>query len=575
MNTALNPFLNRDDQLVIPELDGALPASGFGRAARNPRITLNNGEIFINGTHASNTARVTLANSNNVRVELVGIETRDFSLVDVNSIRFQGRKGNDIFNNATPIPVTAFGNEGDDQITAGSGNDLVWGGAGNDRVYGGNGNDVVYGESGDDLIYGQDGNDKVYGAIGNDQIEGGRGEDFVTGDAGNDSVRGGSGNDVVHGWTGNDSLWGDGGDDFVLGDDGVDVMFGGGGNDWMSGGNQNDQLNGDAGLDEMNGGSGNDILRGGDHNDTLTGASGDDQMFGDGGNDILFGSSGNDELNGGNGNDKLYGQSDNDRLLGGSGKDNLRGGNGQDLLLGGIDTAADTLLGDSGQDHILYFSQDSPGTAHADLRLRFQNNGSAWTEKEMLVINEGLDALHAGTNNSELVKDYITGEDLTLEKVKTLQGGAAAVNVMNITTRNGQTTYDRVIKIANWNENDPLANHNRELAFIHEVAHNFDHSFELNANPYVGTGHYSNFTSKSGWTRNPPNTSQYTRSGDGEWWYLTSAQFYRSYSTLNPREDWATIWELHFDDTVDKPSSSSNLGKKLAAFRTFLAQFNP
>jgi len=512
-----------------PVFDGALPSSDLvsglnpmdgrvfigsfsanGRAG-NSRITLGNGQVFINGTHASNTARISSPNSNTLRVELIGIQTSDFSIADVDSILFRGRKGNDVLTNSTNVPLTAYGNEGNDRITGGSAADLIYGGQGNDVLTGGNGNDRILGEVGNDTIRGGDGNDNLSGANGNDKLYGEDGNDFVTGDAGNDYVDGGDGNDVSHGWVGNDRVLGGSGDDYVIGHDGEDILNGGSGEDWIYGGEQNDSLEG------------------------------------------------------GNGDDRLFGGNGRDTLRGGAGIDTVLGGNDRDTIYGGNN---DQLNGNAGQDHILYFSGDKVTNDKSDLKLRFTNKGNAWNLAEMQTIERGLQLIHDATGNNALVTDHVVGKVLTLEKNKTLQGGAAAINVMTIKTRNGVTTYDRVIKFADWDEKNGPIDDTRVLAFVHELAHNFDHDFELAANPHVSQANYTAFTNLSGWRKQQTN-SNYVRSLDGQWWYHKNAQFYRSYSKINPSEDWATVWELKFNKDADLPSSSSNLGRKLASVNAF------
>ena len=531
--------------------DGVFQTSAYSRSG-NPRITLNGGEVFINGTHASNTATVDIFNNTSVRVSLLGIETRDFNILEVDSIRFLGRKGNDQFTNHTTLPSRVFGNEGNDSLTLGLGDDFAWGGAGHDTIWGMAGNDVLRGESGNDTLYGNSGDDWVYGGNGVDTIFGDAGNDLVTGDAGNDRVRGGAGDDAVHGWTGDDRLWGDHGNDYVFGQDGEDILQGGHGSDTLFGGNHDDELYGASGAD------------------TLHGQSGDDRLFGDSGDDHLRGGSGHDRLTGGSGNDVLRGEDGNDQLSGSSGKDVLSGGNGRDVLLGANDNVRDTLSGDNGQDHIFYYGNDAFQNHSDDLRLRFVNGTSNWTTAELQVINVGLQRLHNATGNNRLIKDLVVGKDLTLEKYQSLPGGAAALNYMTINTTNGVSTYDRVIRFADWNESSEPHNQQRILAFVHEVAHNFDNPFEYAANPRISWGRFLSFRSKSGWTQNPPNTTQYLLSGDGEWWYRRTAEFYRPYATINPAEDWATMWELFFDPTAPQPDPASNLGQKLQALTNFI-----
>ncbi|MGI9517438.1 MAG: calcium-binding protein [Pirellulaceae bacterium] len=459
-------------------------------------------------------------------------------------------------------------------------------------------------------MYGGPGADWMSGGTGADSVNGEAGNDFVTGDSGNDSVMGGEGNDLVHGWTGNDQMFGGSGSDTLFGYGGIDYVDGGTGNDVLWGGSSNDVLQGGAGLDRLYGESGDDELRstsgatifhGGDGNDVIFGTAsadnidgwngddtvyagggddfisgyrGADELYGQGGADRIFGGDQNDILQGGAGNDQLYGGEGRDELSDGSGVDYLDGGNAQDTLIGSSDNVVDSLFGASGQDHILYFGNDNVGNDSGDLRLKLVNKTSAWTFGELRVINDGLRMLHDATGNSRLIKDNIVGKDLTLEKYRSLTGGAAAVNYMTYTTRNGNTTYDRAIRFADWNENtSDLVNYGRQLAFVHEVSHNFDNDFELEATGHNTVSYYNLFKQKSGWRKTRTN-SNFVRSGDGQWWYYRPAQFYRSYGTINPGEDWGTMWELYFDTTAQRPAAGSSLAAKLAVVADFMDQLS-
>jgi hypothetical protein len=184
-----------------------------------------------------------------------------------------------------------------------------------------------------------------------------------------------------------------------------------------------------------------------------------------------------------------------------------------------------------------------------------------------------LQKLHDATGNSNLVRDWLTGDDLHLVKYQYLNG-ATAINWLHWTTAGGQTTYTREIRFSEWNEASEPHNGAAVLALVHEIGHNFDDDFELSATPNNGPWVFTHFKSLSGWTDTNPNSPLYNISQDGQWWYLDSAQFYRSYSTLNPYEDWATIWELYFDETATPPPPLSNLGLKLADLQHFIGRLS-
>ncbi|MGI9517439.1 MAG: hypothetical protein ACR2NP_10355 [Pirellulaceae bacterium] len=109
-STALNPVQSDVAALPQPLADGVLDPSRQIHAMSAPshRITLNNGEVLINGTHADNTVHAWNYNSQTLRVDMVGIETRDFDISQVDSIRFLGRNGDDFYRNHTSMPSIAY-----------------------------------------------------------------------------------------------------------------------------------------------------------------------------------------------------------------------------------------------------------------------------------------------------------------------------------------------------------------------------------------------------------------------------------------------------------------------------------
>jgi len=110
---------------------------------------------------------------------------------------------------------TAFGQDGDDQMS---------GRAGNDRLDGGNGRDAIFGGRDDDVLTGGKGADTVSGGLGEDDILGGSGSDILSGDRGDDTISGGKGGDTITGGAGNDLMTGgQNADTFVFGvADGID-----------------------------------------------------------------------------------------------------------------------------------------------------------------------------------------------------------------------------------------------------------------------------------------------------------------------------------------------------------------
>lgn len=125
----------------------------------------------------------------------------------------------------------------------------------------------------------------------------------------------------------------------------------------------------------------------GNGNDVVTGLGGEDRLYGENGNDTLNGGAGHDLLDGGRGNDILNGQIGNDFLVGGRGDDRLTGGDGRDTFVFGANsghdivtdfaTASDTIRLSDGVTIFGTSSSDYNGDGIADLRLTFNDGGTA------------------------------------------------------------------------------------------------------------------------------------------------------------------------------------------------------
>ncbi|MDO9378485.1 MAG: calcium-binding protein, partial [Nocardioidaceae bacterium] len=116
---------------------------------------------------------------------------------------------------------------GDDVIYGDAGADVIDGGAGSDTIYGGSGADVLLGgdDTSYDYLHGEDGDDQLtagsaggtlLGGNGNDRLTAGEVGSAVYGDAGDDILIGGSGNDYLDGGAGNDEISGGGGNDAIF-----------------------------------------------------------------------------------------------------------------------------------------------------------------------------------------------------------------------------------------------------------------------------------------------------------------------------------------------------------------------
>ncbi|MFF4256272.1 calcium-binding protein [Streptomyces sp. NPDC001663] len=132
------------------------------------------------------------------------------------------------------------------QISLGAGNDKSTDSGRLDGAYvsGGTGNDTItvgaeglaWGEDGNDTITASGGDNIVQGGKGNDTLHGGSGAQYLSGDDGKDTITGGTGNDSLYGGKGDDVLYGNSGNDRLYGNSGNDKLYGGAGSDTLSGG---------------------------------------------------------------------------------------------------------------------------------------------------------------------------------------------------------------------------------------------------------------------------------------------------------------------------------------------------
>ncbi|MEZ6096567.1 MAG: calcium-binding protein [Pirellulaceae bacterium] len=555
-------------------------------------ITFNqaSSEVEIEGTSGDDVVLVSVVGEN-LKVTLSGFPASEFALSQISAVRFWGRHGDDFFRNDTSVNSFGYGHAGNDHLIGGSGVDRFQGGHGNDRLEGRGANDGLRGNVGDDVLIGGDDNDFIYGGAGSDNINGDDGDDRLAGNQGNDVIRGGLGNDwingnedddelkgqggddSVYGGAGNDLVFGDSGNDLLNGEAGNDVIDGGSGDDMAFGGPGADQISGGLGADALNGGLDDDVLNGDEGNDRLTGDVGDDELAGGPGRDVLFGNEGIDQLRGDGDDDQLYGGNDDDVLYGGSGNDLLNGDNGNDELRGqsgtdqlnggaGLDGlfggigGNDRLDGGRDGDRLLIWSGDTVTNVNSgDGVIQFVNRTHSWNESEILIVDEGLRSIHHFVGNGKIFRDSLDDDPVLYVKYSASTLSGAAQNHLTTRTTNGVRTYDREIRIADWNENSEAENSFYRYAAIHEISHSWDSAEEINNRLSGQGGVWSSFLSLSGWRSTNPNSSNYSRSGDGSWWYLNSAKFARSYGKHNPQEDWGTVWEILFD-----PSKANSVG---------------
>lgn len=430
------------------------------------------------------------------------VQRKTFS--SVNSINIEGSTGDDRIKNNTSMPATISANSGNDYVQGGSSADVIDGGAGADQLEGRDGNDTLTGGTGHyvDRLYGDGGNDTLWGGYGDDWLHGGAGDDLLYGQHGNDQLRGNDGRDSLEGGVGNDNL---------------------------VGGRHDDRLTG---------GLHNDSLEGGSGNDTLRGSSGVDRLDGGSGNDVLLGGAGNDHLDGRDGSDQLFG---------GSGYDSMYGGNGTDGLFGGLNESHldNTMVGGGDADRYLYHGPDADSPFEnnrtKDVALKFWDNSSNWTEREIQVVDEAFQELQDRVGgHTWILKDSFSDEELIFRKTRD-------------NTWAGRNQYwwwfgyHRRIDLDDWNEGNAGANESIKRTVIHEIGHNWD-----------GTDGEPN----SLW---PAFNRLHDRSDN-------SLDFARAYGETNSLEDWATMWEVAMGYQRIPTGKTALFDQKLDLVNRFLNQ---
>jgi Ca2+-binding RTX toxin-like protein len=211
------------------------------------------GTLVVTGTRRADDigARLAASGSDQLSVSSHEVSIATFPLASVTAIRISGGGGNDLltFVPGLTIPVTIFGD---------AGNDKIFGGGGDDSLNGGPGKDTLTGDAGNDVLRGDNGNDSLSGNTGDDNLDGGNGNDDCVGHEGNDVITGGNGRDTLRGVSGDDDIDGGAGNDEITGDDGNDRLRGGTGKDDINGYGGDDDINGDSGRDHIFGGDGRD-----------------------------------------------------------------------------------------------------------------------------------------------------------------------------------------------------------------------------------------------------------------------------------------------------------------------------
>ena len=251
-------------------------------------------------------------------------------------------------------------------------------------------------------------------------------------------------------------------------------------------------------------------------------------------------------MNGNAGNDYLSGDSGNDRLIGSSGYDRMYGGTGDDSLFGGIRESdrSNTMVGGSGRDRLLYHGYNPPfqNKNTEDVGIKFDNDDSSWTEKEIEVMDQAFAELQERVGgHTWILKDSFSDNALLFIKSGN-HNSWAGLNRYWHSIFNG---YHRRIFMADWNEFSSGANMGAMRTAIHEIAHNWDGTHG-EPNPY-----WSSFQSLSDRSRN-------------------DNDFARAYGRTNALEDWATIWEVAVGGAARPARPSALFNQKLSLVNQFL-----
>lgn len=103
--------------------------------------------------------------------------------------------------------------------------------------------------------------------------------------------------------------------------------------------------------------------------------------------------------------------------------------------------------------------------------------------------------------------------------------------------------YDvRSIYFNDWDTTNTFSNQHRHEGTINALAHSWDSLAEI-GNVFGNQSQiWTDFKNLSGWTRTNPNSSNFVRSADQQWWYSQGTDFYE-FGEIGAWEDWATTWE--------------------------------
>ena len=390
--------------------------------------TTGSNNLVVRGSDAADCVEIiSVANQIFVNLQATGIATDQVGKISVSSrdgsdairilnldpeLRLKGAAGSDIM----------VGNDGDDNINAGSNADYLDGSGGDDVLRGGRGDDIIRGGTGADKLIGGSGSDLFL--IKGDPVDGAFGAD-------SDLQFDGSGQLLI-----DDIRFRDRNDVLILQDmeiAGVDMV-------------DYDRKTGDVTLSnalnpnqswviaKLRRNLDLTIVDQGDGNWTLLGMvapSNDDisetiaNTLAQGQSDIIFGGFVPDLFETGNGDDIIHAGGESDFVDGEDGNDLLLGGEGDDILIGGV--GADVLIGGIGADIFIIRGDSIDGAYGADSDLTFDAAGE-------LIIDHILDF--------DDQEDLLVLQDLQVSGVGSV---AYDVNTGHVTLTDSGTSTSEVI----------------------------------------------------------------------------------------------------------------------------------
>ena len=131
--------------------------------------------------------------------------------------------------------------------------------------------------------------------------------------------------------------------------------------------------------------------------------------------------------------------------------------------------------------------------------------------------------------------------------------------------RDRNTVVERTLTFGDWNEQDQLLND----FYISETPGLIAIDWagpDAVADVIASQGSFWNsFLLQSGWTQDRPQPIEFFEvSGDGQWFYRSSALFVDADSTENPTADFTSLWNLYFDNSAAAQTQQAVLGNKIS-----------